>query len=93
MKMNKARKLSGMGNYGTTWDILSEKLTKKMDIHKLTSKQIGEIIELMYDQKQYGENSMYCELTNNGRNGIGGNGIELKNVRIKTNNQLVRGDN
>lgn len=59
-KLNAAKKASRYS--GKTFDDILKVLEKFTDLDKLTGKQIGELINAMYAQKEYGSNEMYQEM-------------------------------
>lgn len=59
-KLNAAKRASRYN--GKTFDDILKVLEKFTDLDKLTGKQIGELINAMYAQKEYGSNEMYQEM-------------------------------
>lgn len=59
-KINAARKVATVGS--ATFDAILKVLNEYTDLDKLTGKQIGELIDAMYAQKEYGSNEMYEEM-------------------------------
>lgn len=64
MKYAKAKKISRMGQYPLTFDVLWSKLPREL-VAKSTSKNLAIIIDLMYEQKEYGHTEAWRELSNN----------------------------
>ena len=62
MKYVTSQKFSKLGNrYSKTFDVLFDKIPENIK-KKLNSREIGELIDLLYDQKIYGETEMYYSL-------------------------------
>lgn len=61
MKYAKAKKLAKTGQYHFTFETLWKKFTKEL-IEKSTAKNLAIIIDLMYEQKEYGHSEAWREL-------------------------------
>lgn len=62
MKYAKSKSISKIGQYHKTFKILWDKLPKEL-IEKSTAKNLAIIIDLMYEQKEYGHTEAWRELT------------------------------
>jgi hypothetical protein len=62
MKYDKSKSISKIGHYHQTFKSLWDKLPKEL-IEKLTAKNLAIIIDLMYEQKEYGHTEAWRELT------------------------------
>ena len=62
MKYAKAKKLSKMGQYHVTFETLWRKLPLEL-VAKSTAKNLAIIIDLMYEQKEYGHTEAWRELS------------------------------
>lgn len=62
MKYAKTKKLSKMGQYHVTFDALWRKLPREL-VAKSTAKNLAIIIDLMYEQKEYGHTEAWRELS------------------------------
>ncbi len=62
MKYGKSKSISKIGHYHQTFKSLWDKLPKEL-IEKSTAKNLAIIIDLMYEQKEYGHTEAWRELT------------------------------
>ena len=62
MKYAKAKKISHVGQYAFTFDTLWRKLPAGL-IEQSTAKNLAIIIDLMYEQKEYGHTEAWRELS------------------------------
>lgn len=62
MKYAKSKSISKIGQYRQTSKSLWDKLPKEL-IEKSTAKNLAIIIDLMYEQKEYGHTEAWRELT------------------------------
>ena len=62
MKYAKSKSISKIGQYSQTFKSLWDKLPKEL-IEKSTAKNLAIIIDLMYEQKEYGHTEAWRELT------------------------------
>jgi hypothetical protein len=62
MKYSKAKSIAKTGQYHFTFKTLWDKLPKKL-IDKSTAKNLAIIIDLMYEQKEYGHTEAWKELS------------------------------
>lgn len=62
MKYAKSKAISKIGQYHQTFKSLWDKLPKEL-IEKSTAKNLAIIIDLMYEQKEYGHTEAWRELT------------------------------
>lgn len=62
MKYDKSKSISKIGHYHQTFKSLWDKLPKEL-IEKSTAKNLAIIIDLMYEQKEYGHTEAWRELT------------------------------
>jgi hypothetical protein len=62
MKYTKAKALAKTGQYHFTFETLWKKLPKEL-IGKSTAKNLAIIIDLMYEQKEYGHSEAWRELS------------------------------
>ena len=60
MKYSKTQKIAKMGKYPFTFKTLWMKLPKDL-IKRLTSKDLAIIIDIMYQQKEYGHTEAFKE--------------------------------
>ena len=61
MKYSKAKLIAKTGQYHFTFETLWGKLPKEL-IEKSTAKNLAVIIDLMYEQKEYGHTEAWLEL-------------------------------
>ncbi len=61
MKYDKSKSISKIGHYHQTFKSLWDKLPKEL-IEKSTAKNLAIIIDLMYEQKEYGHTEAWREL-------------------------------
>lgn len=61
MKYSKAKSIAKIGQYHFTFKTLWDKLPIEL-IEKSTAKNLAIIIDLMYEQKEYGHTEAWCEL-------------------------------
>lgn len=61
MKYAKAKSITKIGQYNFTFKTLWDKLPKEL-IDKSTAKNLAIIIDLMYEQKEYGHTEAWREL-------------------------------
>ena len=61
MKYSKAKSIAKTGQYHFTFKTLWDKLPKEL-IEKSTAKNLAVIIDLMYEQKEYGHTEAWLEL-------------------------------
>lgn len=61
MKYNKAKSIAKIGQYHFTFETLWKKLPDEL-IKKSTAKNLASIVDLMYQQKEYGRNEAWQEL-------------------------------
>ena len=62
MKYDKSKSISKIGHYHQTFKSIWDKLPKEL-IEKSTAKNLAIIIDLMYEQKEYGHTEAWRELT------------------------------
>ena len=62
MKYDKSKSISKIGHHHQTFKSLWDKLPKEL-IEKSTAKNLAIIINLMYEQKEYGHTEAWRELT------------------------------
>lgn len=62
MKYDKSKSISKIGHYHQTFKSLWDKIPKEL-IEKSTAKNLAIIIDLMYEQKEYGHTEAWRELT------------------------------
>lgn len=62
MKYAKSKSISKIGQYHQTFKSLWDKPPKEL-IEKSTAKNLAVIIDLMYEQKEYGHTEAWRELT------------------------------
>ena len=62
MKYAKSKSISKIGQYNQTFKTIWDKLPKEL-IKKSTAKNLAIIIDLMYEQKEYGHTEAWRELT------------------------------
>lgn len=63
-KINTARNTSKMGANPSTFTALWNRIPESIK-EKLTGAELGQLIDLLYDQKELGADQMYRELSNN----------------------------
>lgn len=61
MKYLKAKSIAKTGQYHFTFKTLWNKLPREL-VEKLTAKNLAIIIDLMYEQKEYGNTEAWSEL-------------------------------
>ena len=62
MEYSKTKSIAKIGQYHFTFKTLWDKLPKEL-IKKSTAKNLAIIIDLMYEQKEYGHTEAWRELT------------------------------
>lgn len=61
-KYTTAKETSDLGKHQSSFSCIWDKIPASIK-DKLTGAELGTLVDLLWSQKEYGENKMYCDLT------------------------------